>query len=47
MALLSLGEPELQRACVGVLAELGLRYRGEAPGSRVCEQVRGAEQEGA
>ncbi|KAG2497648.1 hypothetical protein HYH03_004387 [Edaphochlamys debaryana] len=37
MALLSYGDPELQRACVGVLAELGLRFRNEGP--RVSEQV--------
>ncbi|GFR40446.1 hypothetical protein Agub_g974, partial [Astrephomene gubernaculifera] len=37
MALMSYGEPELQRACVGVLAELGLRFRGDGP--RVSEQV--------
>ncbi|KXZ44617.1 hypothetical protein GPECTOR_64g111 [Gonium pectorale] len=37
MALMSYGEPDLQRACVGVLAELGLRFRADGP--RVSEQV--------
>ncbi|GIL83910.1 hypothetical protein Vretimale_10913 [Volvox reticuliferus] len=37
MALMSYGEPELQRACVGVLAELAQRFRDHGP--RVSEQV--------
>lgn len=37
MALMSYGEPDLQRACVGVMAELGIRFRDIGP--RVSEQV--------
>ncbi|GLI60083.1 hypothetical protein VaNZ11_002115, partial [Volvox africanus] len=37
MALMSYGEPELQRACVCVLAELAQRFRDDGP--RVSEQV--------
>ncbi|GIL56411.1 hypothetical protein Vafri_11775 [Volvox africanus] len=37
MALMSYGEPELQRACVSVLAELAQRFRDQGP--RVSEQV--------